>query len=84
MEKKPQNKIIIFFVIFLFFQNNSFAKTFNIQSQTTINFTQGNAFGSKTNRQILNNLSEIPLNSSTSIGEIIQFAKVRSSYEHHR
>lgn len=84
MEKNPQNKIMIFFIIFLFFHKNSFAKTFNIQSQTTINFTQGNAFGSKTNRQILNNLSEIPLNSTTSIGEIIQFAKVRSSYEHQR
>ena len=81
--KKISNKFKLITICFLFFSQNSFAKKFNIQSQTTATFTSGHAFGSKTKRQILNNFSEIPLNDTTSIGEIIQFARVQSSYQHH-
>lgn len=53
---------------------------YNIQSQTTINLTKGNAFGEETKRQIINNLSEIPLSKNSSIGENIQFSHVTSTY----
>lgn len=54
---------------------------YNIQSQTTLNLTKGHAFGERTQRQIFNNFSEIPLSKNSSIGENIQFSHVNSTYK---
>jgi len=74
------------FIVLLFLSSNSFAnnwilKNYNLQSQTTFQSTNGEAFGEKTSRQILNNISEVPLNKTSSIGEISQFSRVNSSYK---
>jgi len=63
------------------YANNSILNKYNLQTLTSLQFTEGRAFGEKTNRQILNNLSEIPLNTTSSIGEISQFSRVESSYK---
>lgn len=54
---------------------------YNIQSQTTLNLTKGHAFGERTQRQLFNNFSEIPLSKKSSIGENIQFSHVNSTYK---
>lgn len=77
-------KIKFFSLLFFIFCQNVYAKKYNIQSLTNISLTKGNAFGSKTHRQILNNFTEIPISETTSIGEIIQFASAQSSYQHRK
>ncbi len=76
----------LYIAIFLLYLNNCFAqnnleKKFNLQSNTSISSTRGNAFGESTRRQILNNFSELPISDLSSIGEIIQFSHVKSSYK---
>ena len=79
-------KKFLIFCVFLLNSNNCFAqnnleKKFNLQSNTTFSTTKGNAFGESTRRQILNNLSELPISNLTAIGEIIQFSHAKSSYK---
>lgn len=72
---------LFFSILTMSYANNSFLNKHNLQTLTSLQFTKGKAFGEKTSRQILNNLSEIPLNKTSSIGEILQFSKVESSYK---
>jgi hypothetical protein len=65
------------------FANNSVLNKYNVQTSSSIQLNNGKAFGEKTSRQILNNLSEIPLNKTSSIGEISQFSRVESSYKNY-
>lgn len=78
-------KIIL--ICLIFFANfniglaqNNLEKKYNLQSNTTFSTTKGNAFGESTRRQIVNNLSELPISNLSSIGEIIQFSHVKSSH----
>jgi len=80
--------IKVFLILFLLFVNfnncfaqNNLEKKFNLQSNTSFSTTKGNAFGESTRRQILNNLTELPISNLSSIGEIIQFSHVKSSYK---
>ena len=77
--------ILILCLFFVSFNNclakNNLEKKYNLQSNTTFTFAKGNAFGESTRRQILNNFSELPISNLSSIGEIIQFSHVRSSYK---
>ena len=63
------------------FAKNTLEKKFNLQSNTNFSSTKGNAFGESTRREILNNMSELPISNLSSIGEIIQFSHVKSSYK---
>jgi len=72
-------KITLIFLFFFINFNNCFAKN-NLQTNTTFSTTKGNAFGTSTRRQILNNSSELPISNLASIGEITQFSHVNSSH----
>jgi len=86
MKKNLKKYKIIIFAILIIFPINSYSKDllekkFNFQTQTNFSITSGKAFGEKTHRKILNNLIEIPLSSTSSIGEILQFTTVDSTYK---
>ena len=79
-------KIILICCLFFLNFNNCFAqnnleKKYNLQSNTWISSTRGNAFVESTRRKILNNSSELPISNLTAIGEIIQFSHAKSSYK---
>lgn len=77
--------ILILGLFFVSFNNclakNNLEKKFNLQTNTSISSTRGNAFGESTRRQILNNSSELPISKLSSIGEITQFSHNKSSYK---
>jgi hypothetical protein len=56
------------------------AKPTDIQTINSLSFTDGNAFGSRTDKQSLNNFTEIPLSKRLSIGGNFQLNRATSSH----
>lgn len=74
-----------FFLIFiLFIAQNSLAaddKKNNLQMMNSLSFTNGEAFGSKNQKEAFNSLVEYPLSNKMSVGATLQASQINSNYQ---